>query len=170
MNVVHRDEIVKCPCCNANINLSIGRFSGGINDSGGWVLKCDACASLFPLEVKNPNDASSVSSGATIIDSWDDEINNRAHTLAKHGVADIGQVVERMLLATHGELEDFYDLASRALYRCTACGTELDAKAYEALSEHLKSINSAFATYLNWYQANSRGGAPEGISARVATP
>jgi len=51
-----------------------------------------------------------------------------------------------MLLVTHGEPEDFYDLQSRALYRCTACGTELDAMAYEALSEHLNSVNGAFAT------------------------
>lgn len=170
MNAVHRDEIAKCPNCAANIHLRVGRYPGGVNDSGGWVLKCDACAWLFPLGVKNPDDASSVRSGATIIDSWDDEINNRAHTLAKHGVADLGQVVERMLLVTHGELEDFYDLASRALYRCTACGAELDVQAYEALSEHLESINSAFATYLSWYLANSHGGAPEGISARVASP
>jgi len=169
MNVVHRDEIAKCPNCGANINLKVGRYPGGINDSGGWVLKCNACASLFPLEVKNPNDASSVLSGATIIDRWDDEIDNRAHTLAKHRVADASQAVERILLVTHGEPEDFYDLESRALYRCTACGTELDAKAYEALSEHLESINSAFATYLNWYLAHSCGQAPEGISTRVAT-
>lgn len=170
MDAVHRDEIAKCPNCGANINLRVGRYPGGINDSGGWVLKCNACASLFPLKVKNPDDASSVRSGATIIDSWDDEVNNRAHTLAKHGVADMDQAVERMLLMTTGELEDFYDLSSRALYRCTGCGTELDAKSYEALSEHLKSINSAFAAYLNWYLANSHGGAQEGISVRVETP
>ena len=170
MNAVHRDEIAKCPNCGANIHLKVGRYPGGVNDSGGWVLKCNACAALFPLEVKNPDDASSVRSGATIIDSWDNEINSRVHTLAKHGVADIDQVVERMLLINHGEHENFYDLASRALYRCTACGTELDAKAYQALNEHLESINLAFAAYLNWYLANSRGGAPEGISTRVATP
>ncbi|MCP2518457.1 hypothetical protein M5J07_26250 [Achromobacter mucicolens] len=168
MSVVHRDEIAKCPNCRANINLKVGRFQGGMNDSGGWVLKCNACASLFPLKVKNPDDASSVLSGATVIDSWDDETGDRAYTLAKHGVADTGQAAERMLLVTHGEPEVFYDLESRALYRCTACGTELDAKAYEALSEHLESINSAFATYLNWYLARSRGQAPEGIRPRVA--
>jgi hypothetical protein len=166
MNVVHRDEIVKCPSCGANINLKVGRYPGGINDSGGWLLKCNACDSLFPVEVKNPDDASTVSSGASIIDSWDDELDNRAHTLAKYGAADIGRATERMLLLTHGEPEDFYDLESRALYRCTACGTELDAKAYEALSEQLESINLAFATYVNWYLAHGRG-SPEGISARV---
>jgi hypothetical protein len=170
MNAVHRDEIAKCPSCGANIKLKVGRFPGGINDSGGWVLRCNACDSFFPLNVKNPDDASTVLSGATIIDSWDDEIENRELVLSKHGVADTEQAVERMLLVTHGEPEDFYDLASRALYRCTACGTELDAKAYEVLCEHLESINSAFATYLNWYLANSRGGAPEGISVRIATP
>ena len=169
MDVVDRDEIVKCPKCGANISLRIGRYRGGINDSGGWVLKCNGCASLFPLEVKNPDDASSVLSGAAIVDNWDDEIKNRAHILAKHGVVDMDQVVERMQLMTTGEPEDFYDLESRSLYRCVACGTELDAKAYGALSEHLKSINSAFGRYLNWYLANSRGGAPEGISVRVET-
>lgn len=169
MNVVHRDEIAKCPHCGANINLAVGNFPGGGNNIGGWVMKCNVCASAFPLAVKNPDDASSVRFGATIIDSWDDELNNRAHILAKHGVADTGKAVERMLLVTHGEPENIYDLESRALYRCTVCGTGLDAKAYEALSEHLASINLAFATYLNWYLANSRGGAPEGISARVET-
>lgn len=169
MNVVHRNEIVKCPKCGANINLSVGRFSGGVNDSGGWVLKCNTCSSLFPLDVMNPDDASSIRSGATIIDRWDDEINNRAHILSQHGVVDIGQTLERMRLVAHGEPGDFYDLESRALYRCSACRTELDVKAYEALSEHLESINDAFATYLNWYLANSRGGALEGICARVET-
>jgi hypothetical protein len=168
MNIAYRDEIAKCPNCGANINLIVGRYPGGCNDSGGWVLKCHVCASLFPLTVKNPDDASAVRSGATIIDSWDNEIDNRTHILAKHGVADTGQAVERMLLVTHGDPEDFYDLESRALYRCTACGTELDAKAYAALSQQLGSINGAFATYLNWFLAHSRG-APEGISARVET-
>ena len=133
MNIMHREEIAKCPHCGANINLAVGHFPGAVNDVGGWVLKCNECASLFPLAVKNPDDASSVRSGATIIDSWDDEINNRAHILAKHGVAYTGKTVERMLLVTHGESEDFYDLESRALYRCTACGTGLDAKAYEGV-------------------------------------
>lgn len=169
MNAVHRDEIAKCPSCGANIKLEVGRFPGGINDSGGWVLKCNSCDSFFPLNVKNPDDASTVLSGATIIDIWDDEIANRALVLSKHGVADTGQTVERMLLITHGEPEDFYDLESRPLYRCTACGTELDEKAYNVLGQHLESINSAFNTYLNWYLSNSRRGAPEGICVRVAT-
>lgn len=169
MNVVHKDEIAKCPNCRANIHLKVGRYQGGFNDSGGWVLKCDTCASLFPIEVKNPDDASGVVSGATIMESWDNEIGNRAHALDSHGVADKGQIVERLLLVSHGEPEDFYDLESRALYRCTACGTDLDAKAYEALNEHLESINFAFATYLNWYLAHSGGQAPDGISARVGT-
>ncbi len=169
MNVVYRNEIVKCPKCGANINLSVGRFQGGSNDSGGWVLKCNACALLFPLEMKNPADASSVRSGATIIDSWDDAINNRAHILSQHGIVDTGQTLKRMLLVTHGEPEDFYDLESRALYRCSACGKELDVKAYGALSEHLESINDAFGTYLTWYLAHNHGGTPEGIRARVET-
>lgn len=56
-----------------------------MNDSGGWVLKCAKCDQVFPLNVKNPDDASSVKSGATILDSWDNEIGNRAEILAAHG-------------------------------------------------------------------------------------
>jgi len=90
MDVVHRDEIAKYPNCGAKFNLRVGRYPGGVNDSGGWVLKCHTCASLIPLAVTNPDDASAVWSGATKIDSWDNAIVNRAHVLAKHGVADIG--------------------------------------------------------------------------------
>lgn len=169
MNVEYRDEIAKCPSCKANIKLKVGRWPGGINDTGGWVLKCDTCAALFPLKVKNPDDASSVLSGATVIDSWDDEMDNRAQVLSQHAVADTGQASERMMLMTHGDPEDSYDLESRGLYRCTACGAELDAKAYKALDIHLESVEAAFAKYLNWYLANSRGQPPEGISVRLAT-
>lgn len=168
MHAAHRNEIVKCPGCGEHISLRIGRYPGGINDSGGWVLRCNACASSFPVEVNNPYDCSSVLSGAIIIDSWDEELNNRSNTLNKCGVADTGQAVERMLLVTHEEPEDLYDLESRALYRCITCGIELDANAYEVLSEHLESINSAFAIYLNFYLAHSRLQAPEGICVRVA--
>ena len=69
MDVEHRSEVVKCPkaACQNLIQISVGRWPGGCNDSGGWVLKCAKCSHVFPLNVKNPDDASKVKSGATIL-------------------------------------------------------------------------------------------------------
>lgn len=52
--VSHRTEVVKCPnpLCKENIQLSIGKVPGGVNDSGGWILQCDNCSTKFPYKVK----------------------------------------------------------------------------------------------------------------------
>jgi len=165
MDVEYRNEIVKCPrsTCQNPIHISVGRWPGGLNDSGGWVLKCATCDHVFPINVKNPDDASSVNSGATIIDSWDNELENRAEVLAAHGVIDEPEHVERLLLLQHGQLDKFYDLDSKPLYRCGACNGNLEHLAYAALEEKLDVVNSAFGKYLNWH-LSSRGGTPEAIS------
>ena len=164
MDVVHRDEVVKCPrpTCQNPIHISVGRWPGGVNDSGGWVLKCAKCDYVFPVNVKNPDDASKVDLGATILGSWDNELGNRAEVLAAHGAVDGSEHVERLLLLQHGEVEDFYNLDSRPLYRCGVCKESLEVVAYVALEAHLAEVNRAFARYLNWHLAH-QGGAPEAI-------
>lgn len=165
MNVEHRDEVVKCPrpTCQNPIHISVGRWPGGMNDSGGWVLKCVKCHHVFPLNVKNPDDASRVHSGAMILGSWDNELGNRAEVLAAHGVVDVPEQVERLLLLQHGEPEELYDLDSKPLYRCGACNGNLEVLAYAALEAHLAAVQRAYAGYLNWHLAH-RGDAPEAIS------
>lgn len=76
-------NVVKCPECKSNINISVGRYPGGCNDSGGWVLKCATCNEEFPVPVKNPDDLSSVISGASVVASWDNEIGSKAEVLAE---------------------------------------------------------------------------------------
>ena len=144
MDPTYDRHVVKCPKCESNINLSIGRFPGGVNDSGGWVLKCSACGEKFAVPVKNPDDLSSVVSGASAIDSWDNELENKAEVLASHGVIDQPGNVKRLLIKEFGEPEDFYDLASRPLYQCGACNEPVDAAAYAALASHLEAVNSAW--------------------------
>lgn len=165
MGVEHREEVVKCPkaTCQNPIRISVGRWPGGINDSGGWVLKCAKCDHIFPLDVKNPDDASSVDSGAMILDSWDNDLGNRTKVLEAHGVIGGPEQVERLLLLQHGEPENFYDLDSRPLYRCGGCNENLEVLAYAGLEAHLAKVNQSFAGYLNWYLAH-RGGAPEALS------
>ncbi len=166
MDVVHRDEAVKCPTCEKPIHISVGRWPGGINDSGGWVLKCTSCGHVFPVNVKNPDDASRVDSGATILASWDNDVGNRVEVLAAHGIKEASAQPERLLLLRHGEPDDFYDLGSRALYRCGACKVGLEDVAYASLATHLTEVNRGHAGPLTWFLAN-RGGAPEGISVRL---
>ncbi len=62
-------NVVNCPGCKSNINISVGRYPGGYNDSGGWVLKCATCTEGFPVSVKNPDDLSRVISGASVVAS-----------------------------------------------------------------------------------------------------
>ncbi|WP_457322599.1 hypothetical protein [Roseateles sp. P5_E11] len=168
MDVVHREEVVKCPgpACQHPIHISVGRWPGGINDSGGWVLKCGKCSHVFPVSVKNPDDASRVDSGATILDSWDNEMGNQADVLAAHGVTASLPQPDRLMLLRHGEPEEFYDLQSRPLYRCGACKRGLEDVAYAVLAASLAEANRGHSSYLNWYLA-TRGGPPEGISVRL---
>jgi hypothetical protein len=168
MDVVHQNEVVKCPKSNCQnpIHISIGRWPGGTNDSGGWVLKCAKCDHAFPLDVRNPDDASKVVSGATVLGSWDKEVGNRADVLAAHGVVDKPEYVKRLLLLQHGKSEDLYNLDSKPLYRCSICRENLDLLAYAALDRHLADVRQAFSEYLNWYLAN-RIDAPEAISVRM---
>lgn len=164
MNVEHRSEVAKCPqpTCQNPIHISVGRWPGGINDSGGWVLKCLKCDHVFPLNVRNPDDASEVESGATILGSWDDELGDREEVLAAHGAAAASDCAERLLLMQHGGPEPLYDLESRPLYRCGVCSNNLEVLVYAALEADLATVNEAFAGYLNWYLAH-RGGAPEAV-------
>ncbi len=68
-------HIVKCknPECNNKIRLSEGRFTGGVNDSGGIILKCGACGAVIACQIKNTQDLSGVISGGTKCCVWLDD-------------------------------------------------------------------------------------------------
>lgn len=166
MDVVHRTEVVKCPksgCANP-IHISVGRWPGGENDRGGWVLKCEKCGHVFPVDMLNPDDASSVRSGATVLDSWDNDVaGSREHALANHSSDHDSAAVERLLVHEHGEPETFYNLTTTPLYRCGSCKNNLEINAYSQLEARLPEVNKAFSQFLNWYLAN-RCDTPEAVS------
>ncbi len=159
-------NVVKCPECKSNINISVGRYPGGCNDSGGWVLKCATCNEEFPVPVKNPDDLSSVISGASVVASWDNEIGSKAEVLAEHGLSDGSVQVDRLLIKEFGVPGDFYDLTSRPLYQCSSCKEPIDAAAYADLSAKLDLVNSVISSHLNFFLKGSEP-ALDGESVRT---
>ncbi len=159
-------NIIKCSGCKRNINISVGRYPGGYNDSGGWVLECATCKQKFQVPVKNPDDLSRVISGASVVASWDNEIGDKAEVLAEHGLSDGSVKVDRLLIKEFGEPEDFYDLTNRPLYQCGSCKEPIDGAAYSDLSAKLGPVNGAIGSHLHFFLA-SREPAPEGASVRT---
>lgn len=162
MEVGKRNEVAKCtnPRCQHPIPYLVHRFKGGINDRGGWVLKCSSCGNVFGLQVTNPNE-SRLLSGATILDYWDDEIGNRSEVLAAHAASNDPERIERIMITEHGEPESFYDTSSKPLYTCAACNESLEQSAYEAITSSMGEVARGFAKFRNTPLASS-GPDPDG--------
>ncbi|MGN2375617.1 hypothetical protein ACTFAO_18290 [Sphingobacterium spiritivorum] len=166
--ISHRTEVVKCPnpSCKGNIQLSIGKVPGGVNDSGGWILQCDNCGTKFPYEVKNPDDYSSVKSGATILDSWDNDVpESKIRVLKKHDLDSFPEdfSFDNLLFVQTGEDEKptFSDIEENIFF-CPRCKTHLEPILYAQLSDKLPSINKSINSYLNYY-LKGRAGNPDSI-------
>lgn len=129
-------------------------------------MKCAKCSAEFQVPVKNPDELSSVISGASVVASWDNEIGNKVEVLAKHGLSDTPVQVDRLLIKEFGEPEVFYDLTNRPLYQCSSCKETIDAAAYANLSQKLDLVNGAIGSYLNFF-LKGRELALEGESVRT---
>ena len=154
MEATHQSQKVKCPNCSCNINCTVGSFRGGINDYGGWILECSSCNTKFPLNVKNPDDASSVLSGAKIIASWDDEVEgDRDFKFNKHGISvESTSDLMRVLVVDVGEKDDIkFNFDGSPLYLCSSCGSSIEAKAYSELSKNLMFVNKEIQCFLMAY-------------------
>lgn len=164
----YKTVIVKCPntTCQTNIQLSIGKVPFGINDSGGWILECEECRTKFPYKVKNPDDYSSVQSGAKILGSWDNEVpDSKAEILKKYNLESFPEDFQfnNLLFVETGEYEkeQFSDIEENIFF-CPKCNTHLEPIAYSQLENKLESINRAIASYLNYY-LKGRAGNPDSI-------
>lgn len=77
-----------CPKCGSKIEAEQNWTAGGINDYGGWVLKCNSCGALFHIRLGRDINDSRVICGATVIDTYHDELRNRDEILRKHSVSE----------------------------------------------------------------------------------
>ncbi|GAA0524800.1 hypothetical protein [Chitinophaga japonensis] len=171
-DIIHNTVVVKCPnpSCKANIQLSVGKVPGGVNDSGGWILECERCKTKFPYSVKNPDDYSSVEKGAKILDTWDNDIpDSKKEVLKKHGLESFPNdfSYENLLFTQTGEYEktSFNDIEENIFF-CPKCKTHLEPILYSQLPSKLPSINNAIKEYLNYYVKGSAGN-PDSIIVTI---
>jgi hypothetical protein len=151
----HRKVIAICRNaeCGERIVVSIGRFPGGENDRGGFVIACDGCGTKSFMAVLNPCDASRVVSGGKVVAVWDDDFENMHEVLAAHGLSLSDKLSESMLVIQSGQGDDdgMFDLADRAIYKCPACGDDLEGQAYEELTQALDDINRVLERHISVY-------------------
>lgn len=152
MDVSHRLTIGICPTpdCGQRINVSIGRFPGGVNDRGGFVIECANCRKMSHIAVANPDDASSVQSGGRVVDRWDDDIDgDRESVLAVHGQTEADRLSDTMLYIPQQEPNDpLFERAARSIYRCPLCGNDLEAPAYAELENALSAVNRSITSFI----------------------
>ncbi len=155
MDVSHRMTIGICPTpgCGQRINVSVGRFPGGVNDRGGFVIECTNCHKKTHISVANPNDASSVHSGGRVVARWDDELDGeRERALAAHGQTDADLLRDTLLFIPQREPDDpLFELVDRSIYVCPQSRDDLEAPAYAALDAALPAINQALGSFMGPY-------------------
>lgn len=66
----------ECPKCKNEFRAHIVEHKGGINDYGWWVIKCDACKTVFDTYIGRDVNDSSLSSGGVILERFDKEISS----------------------------------------------------------------------------------------------
>lgn len=155
MDVSHRNVIAICghPGCGERIHVSVGRFPGGENDRGGFIIMCDGCGTKSFMRVPNPHDASRVVSGGKVVAVWDDDLENMGDVLAAQGLAPGDELSDSMLLIQCGQKNDdgVFDLTERAIYTCPTCGENLEGTAYQELARALDAVNGALERHITVY-------------------
>ena len=76
---------ITCQCGNEILIDKIWE-RGGVNDKGGYVLKCNRCESVFAFRLGKDINSSRVRNGAKLLATYDDEIGDEAAVLKKFGI------------------------------------------------------------------------------------
>jgi hypothetical protein len=167
MDVQHSVMLAKCPGCGARIDISVGRWPGGVNDYGGFVLQCQSCKKKLFTNIQNPDDASSVTGGATVLETWDDEMGEKAVVLAAHNLGPKDEIVGRLRFLESNEMEPpLFRTDERPIYCCLKCKKNLEEVAYECLEQALPGINRELQRFLVIY-LKGYASAPDDIAVRM---
>ncbi len=86
----HEDVLMDCPNehCDQVIQISKNWTAGGMNDHGGFVLRCEKCNTVFHYRLGRDVNDLAVISGAKLLDRYDDDLNDKTEILKKHGITE----------------------------------------------------------------------------------
>jgi len=77
----------RCPDCGQPVEIELRWTPGGVNDYGGFVLKCDGCGNPFHVHIGRDVMDSYVVSGATLLGKYDDHVEgDKAKVFEQHGL------------------------------------------------------------------------------------
>lgn len=134
---------LKCPHCDSLHSYQEVRFPVE-NDSGFWVVECDACQQDFYFPVKNPKESSFVKSHLI-----------KRKLLDEERPEDCLGVKEAVRYNINlNKISHQFDYSSNAIYRCRHSGSSLEAQAEKALLNALNAIVQAHYEVTNVYLAS----------------
>ena len=86
MTLEQAQVTTSCPECSNTIQIANAWTPGGINDYGGYVLQCNKCQHVFAFRLGRDINDSRVTSGAKVLDQWDDEMGDHNTVVTKHNL------------------------------------------------------------------------------------
>jgi len=82
--------LAEYPCanraCHSHVVVEQNWIPPEVNDSGGYILKCDVCECVFHLHIDKGILSSRVISGAKVLELYDDEVERGDAVLARYGI------------------------------------------------------------------------------------
>ena len=154
--IKYKSKAVKCPHCKDSIKYKEGRVPGGVNDKGGWKLKCNECSKMFAIEIENPSDFSHIVSGAIIEAIWDFDIESKEDFLNDQKLDDFNLEILEYIDEVLESIT--FNLDSNPIFVSNE-GENLEILAYKELEIVLNSkdtngknkIEVFYKTYFNGY-------------------
>ena len=145
--------IKQCSYCNNNIRIHEIKFPV-VNDYGGVIVECEACANLSYTEIINPEETA-ISKGAKKVDTWDNEIVTTEKALEKY--PNIKELKSGLVVVGDFESREYeFDYRAPHIYLCESCGKEVESVSKSELLKNSTSISKAYDNLMNFILANHR--------------
>lgn len=151
MEVKHLMKITICPNdkCKFPIRLSEGKFVGGVNDMGGIIVECDACKTIFPCRLKNPNNASRIIKNGKTLDSWTDEMPEYIEKKYRVNSSMLDAIETSLIFGYEKPPKPIWQPSTLPLFEKNGINYEIIAK--QELDKNRQIITDNYNAYFNLY-------------------
>jgi len=159
----------KCSNCENKGEAVEVHYKGGINDKGGFILKCNDCSTEFFIQMKNPSptfESRIVSHNfevVRIVDFFFDEekqlIENDFKDKAARDILVISGQEEMPILKGAWKLKPEFRIDSTdKIFICPNCKTNIESEVYSDIAKNIGLINSE---YMGWFNYTVKRSCPE---------